>query len=304
MLDFIPKFFTEQAAIEKDFGPGALLFSTSTLAHQAVCESLGSRARDLPVVMSVASPPQAIAGVLRAGAQPLLLDISLDTLQMSPEQLQEVLPEIGSALVYLYAPGSLPVDSRLLDITKQYPTLYCAGLPFDAAEQSVATFNILSFEELTGSGVLLAHGFEDQVSALKKIRSGLLGLDAGVPNALAAEIRAAIASFETVNTTRTQVISAYSTALDKRLEEVFTPDFFTVKVKNASVCVAHLHDHGIQAVHTVCPLHQHKDLSKRWIETPEYPQAEEAFKTFLSLPTNAGVRGMEKNIIEILLEVA
>lgn len=308
MLNFfgfseIPEY---QTAVEHRLGPASVVFGTHTDAHQSICEILGSRVKPFPVVLPVTCGTQTIAGVLRSGAQPVLLDVDQESLQINPVILKQILEELGSAVVVLTAPLGIPTDPSLLDVCKDYPTVLDSYEdPF--SKEPTATFNVFSFFESNGSGSVVFHKYRDQLRDLRLVRSGMLGLDANMPEIVAKQLLSLLTEdpeLQKYRAARQETRNIYREVLQERLPFLEQcSQYFVVRVKNASRCVAHLHDSGFAAKHAVYPVHRHEFMKKRWAEEPEYPNADQLYETLVALPVHPGIRGFEKQIVDTLLEV-
>lgn len=301
-----PTDYTQVARLEKFFGPCAVVFNTSQNAVAAIMETLGSRTNAVPVVLPVTAAPDTIAGVLRGGGNPILLDIDPGTLQIAPEMLQMVLDEIETAVVVLTRPGGLQVDPRLVEMTKELPTILDTKLlPHEELVEEPATFVLYDFGTIAGDGALLIHRFKDQISDLRRVRSGVLGLAANM-NALTAEkilkeyksdLRASYDAFQR------RAAEAYTKAFGRTWYTGIEWPYFIAAVDNADRVVAHLHSHGFEAMKPVFPLHFLSEMHMRWTEQPSYPVAEELCKKLVALPTHSGILFMIDDIVAKIQEV-
>jgi len=288
-------------SIERYFGPSAVTFNSYQNALTAIVEVLGFR---VPVVMPVTASPDALAAVLRGGGEPILLDICPDTLQMDPQMLREVLDEIKAAAVILTRPGGQPVDPALHAITHDVPTILDSRLPAHTrvAADCCCTFNVFNLPDV---GALVIHKFSQQVTELKRIRSGVLGLSAEIVSKLD-EIGCKRLAEDQQQTQRTPLAAAqvYMELLGEKYAYPFSESpewpYFIVAVDNADRVVAHLHSHGIIATKPVMPLHMLSEINSRWVEKPSYPTAEYLAKKLVALPTNSGIIG---SIVTLLGEV-
>lgn len=303
----------EQAKLEAFFGPTAVVFNSYQASITAILEVLGSRTHELPVILPITSSPDTISAVLRSGANPILLDINADSLQMEPALLTEVLETIKSAVIILDRPGGMPVDPALLAIAKTLPTIIDTRLPphQGSTQDCVGTFTVFDFGPIVGSGSLVIHKFTHQVRELKMVRNGLLGLAASMNDALCALAHKRLKSqpkLQDRKTAQAQAVSLYRNFLEGKNHEIVFPEcqerpYLMVVVENANKVVAHLHSLGLPVVKPVFPLHYLPIMQRRWQETPEYPVAESVFNRVVALPTHPGILGKEAEIIERLLEI-
>lgn len=301
----------EQAKLEKYLGP-AVVFGTYQASISAILEVLGSRTHLIPVVMPITASPDTIAATLRAGGDPLLLDIRPQTLQMDPGELRTVLDEVKSAVVILPRPGGQSIDPELLELTKDLPTIQDSRLPphedIEDAELS-CTFNVFDLGPVIGTGSVVVHKFEQQLRELKLVRNGLLGLAGNLNDALAAFALKRLKEDPGLGVRRGQqaiVAKRYIELLKEKYVFPFdeSPEwpYFIVRVENADTAVAHLH-HEVEVVKPVFPLHMLSDINRRWVEKPEYPVAEGLWRKLIALPTHCGILGKEVEIVERLNEV-
>lgn len=299
--------------LESVFGPAAIAFNSYQNAIAAIMEILGSRTQAIPVVMSISTAPDTIAGVLRGGGNPLLLDIDPTTLQINPDMLSEVLDEIEAAVVVLSRPAGIPVDSRLIEMVKDLPTILdTKDIP--TAPNTDYTFSVYDFQAIIGSGALVIHMYKEQIRDLKMVRSGLLGLSADMNPVVAAHLADTYrkhwdGTTHLAHSSRKKIAEKYAELLGERsfvqnVEPHLHWPYFMVKVENADRVIAHLHDNNITAMKPVVPLHLFSEMARRWTEPPEYPVAEELHQKLVALPTNCMLRDKEEFVVEKLLEVA
>ncbi len=302
----------EQNKLEKYLGP-AVAFGTYQGSISAILEVLGSRTHLIPVVMPITASPDTIAATLRAGGDPLLLDIRPQTLQMDPGELRTVLDELKTAVVILPRPGGQLVDPELLELTKELPTILDSRLPPHADiedSECVCTFNVFDLGPVIGTGSVVVHKFEQQLRELKLVRNGLLGLAGNLNDALAAFALKRLREDPGLQARRNAQATVAGHYIELLKEKYVFPfdqspewPYFIVRVENADTAVAHLH-HEIEVVKPVFPLHMLSDINRRWVEKPEYPVAEGLWRKLVALPTHMGILGKESMIVDKLSEVA
>lgn len=301
----------EQTRLEQYFGPAAVAFGTYQASISAILEVLGTRTHLIPVVMPITASPDTIAATLRAGGDPLLLDIRPQTLQMDPNELRTVLAEVKAAAVILTRPAGQPVDPELLEVAGENPTILDSRLPPHSkiADDCVGTFNVFDLAPVVGTGSIVIHKFDQQVRELKLVRNGLLGLSGNLNDALAAYALKRLKQDEGLDSRRGvqhTVAFEYMKLLKEKYVFPFdeSPEwpYFIVRVDNADKVIAHLHSE-VEIVKPVFPLHMLSDINRRWVEKPEYPVAEGLWRKLVALPTHIGVLGKEVQIIERLNEV-
>jgi dTDP-4-amino-4,6-dideoxygalactose transaminase len=302
----------EQATLEKQLGPASVVFSTYQAAISAILEVLGSRSQTIPVVMSVTSSPDTLSAVLRAGGEPVLIDIRPQTLQMDPGMLRTVLSEIGTAVVILGRPAGQYVDPELLELAGDLPTILDSRLPPGNIEvDSCCTFSVFDLGVLAGCGALVIHKYSQQVTELKLSRSGVLGLSASLNDVVAANVVKRLRSDPNLATRRSEqviVANRYIELLKEKYVFPFdsSPDWpcFFVGVGDAARVSAHLHLRGIEVIQPILPLNLLPEVYMRMEETPCYPVAESLHKKLVALPTHPGVLGKETIVVERMNEVA
>lgn len=305
----------DQTRLEQHFGPAAVAFGTYQAAISAVLEVLGSRTHLIPVIMPVTASPDTIAATLRAGGDPLLLDIRPQTLQMDPEELRMVLGEVKAAVVILTRPAGQPVDPELLTAVGENPTILDsrllphAGIDTDTTSDCVCTFNVFDLSPIAGSGAIVVHKFAETVRELKLVRNGILGLSSNLNGALAAHTLRCLKDDPGLvkrRAAQTRVAEAYVKLLNEHYVFPFdqSPEwpYFIVRVDNADKVIAHLREH-VEIVKPVFPLHMLSDINRRWVDKPSYPVAEGLWQKLIALPTHRGVLGKEAQIVEGLSEV-
>lgn len=295
---------TATATLERSFGETAVVFSTQQAAIQATLELLGSRETDLPVVLSIASAPDVVAAVLRAGASPFLLDIDEHTLQMQPALVKEVLESVPNAVVILDSLLGASISQELLTVCDDVPTI---GLPNKLVHHGLTdkdclcSFSIFDMSSVFGCGSLLIHRFADEVRALKLIRNGMLGINSILPEQVATHMLTTFKAdpmLRNERAARNAAVTAYS--------NVITPDehkLYSYYVPAVDKAIAFLHAEGIAAKQLIVPVHELPTLAERWLEQPSYPVAESLKNRILALPTHKGVHGHEQRIIELLKQI-
>lgn len=304
---------TGQKKLEQFLGPAAVAFSTYQAAITAILEVLGSRTHDVPVIMPVTASPDTIAAVLRSGASPLLLDIDPATLQLDHLLLTEVLTELPAAVVLLDRPGGRKVEAALLELVQDLPTIIDTRLvpSLSIEEDCVGTFTVFDLGPVIGTGSIVIHKYSEQINELKVVRNGILGLAAHLTDTLALLAHSQLTAdpmLEARKQTQREIAAEYTRLLSGKRHCLFLDNeefpYFTVDVENADKVIAHLHSYGIAALKPVYPLHLIPNISRRWAETPSYPNAESVCTRLVSLPTHPGVRGKEAEIVSRLLEVS
>ena len=274
----------------------AVAVSTVQLAIQMCLEVLGSRTHMIPCILPVNASPDTLSAVMRAGAQPVLLDINGGTLQMCEKRLKEALDELESAAVILTRPGGHPVSPALLDLVQDVPTIVDTRLlPHtqldDNPDDLCGTFNVFDLTQVCGAGAVIRHKYKQQLLMLRTMRSGVMGHSGELPGILAA-----LAKIELSDTTRNK---NYLDTVEKLRELLWGqvergiipwlaspggPTPLLVFVPNAKRAITQLRSHQIEASQGSYPLHLLDEVRGRFKETPEYPVAEQVSNHVLAVP--------------------
>lgn len=281
-------------------------------AVQACLELLGTRSSVVPVILPITASPDTLAGVLRAGAHPLLLDIDEETLQMDPAQLQEAIELLAQdekvPIVFFNRPFGSPVRPELLDQVEELCSVCVADViphPDLVEEDLPAVFNIFDLTPVCGNGAAIIHVFHAQVKQLKAVRSAPIGLDAALSETQAKHVLANLKSFPLE-------VSLYKNVVCSFLEEPEAPEHLLhskwpaplwFRVPNARRVVAHLASYDIEASVGIQPLYNLEEVKGRYMEDPEYPVADKLQNSFVCVPTHQDVQGLEKQIIKYIKEV-
>lgn len=284
---------TELSKLESYFGSAAVVFGSYQSGIASILELLGSRTHDIPVVMPITTSPDVLAAVLRAGANPFLLDIEDEYCQLDPEILEDVVKELKSAVVILHRPAGLPVNPRLLEVCKDLPTIIDTRLPpsLSMKDDCVGTFTVFDLSPVIGTGSVVVHKYVQQIAELKLIRNGVLGLGANLNEILSIVALKRLKEdphLEKRKAVQLKVASLYA----EHFEESLTTDnypYFMIEVEDADRVVAFLHGEGISAGKPIFPLHLLPEVSKRWAESPSYPVAEALRNKYVALPVHAGI---------------
>lgn len=245
----------------------ACAFSTIQAAIQGCLELLGTRSAIVPVIMPVTAPPDTLAGVLRSGGHPLLLDVDKETLQIDASQLSDAIrilnEEKNIPIVLFTRPLGAPVSQQLLDIAADYASVLDARMlphPGLTDKDLTCTFNVYDLTSVCGSGALVLHRFERQMEQLKQVRSGPMGLSANLP-----ELSAKLALEE----------------LKSLGDAVKESPVSWIKVNDAEKIKYILHAEDIEVVQSVVPLYIMEEVRRRYASEPEYPVAEELSNKYI-----------------------
>jgi hypothetical protein len=260
-------------------------FSSVQYAVQACLELLGARTAPVPVLMSVTAPPDTLAGVLRAGGHPLLIDIDEETLQIDEEFLKDAISLLEEdkniPVVLLTRPLGTVISDSMLEIIADVPSILDARvLPHSylSPEELSCTFNIFDLTPVCGTGAVVIHRFEKQVEQLKQVRSGPMGLGAHL-----SELDAQFALNE----------------LQALGERAGDSPVTWVKVPDAEKAVLTLNAADIESVKSVVPLYLLEEVKRRYKEVPEYPVAEKLFNKYICVSSEDDIVEEARGILDV-----
>ena len=209
--------------LEKKLGRGAVCFNEHQHAVQAVTELLCRQSPLIPFVMSIMSRPASLTGVLRGGGAPILVDVDASTGQMQPALVAEMLEENDLSVVILTRPANTKIDPRLIEVCTNRIVILDSDV---LSETAPFAFNIYPLFNL---GTLVS---TPDFAELKEIRSGRLGMEAGLYDDRAVKI-------------------------SEKIE-----------------------DWTCQRSDKPLPLYKYPEFRKRWMESPDYPVAEQLFSSY------------------------
>ena len=176
--------------LESTLGDNTVVFNSVQNAVQACMEMLGTRTSTVSVMLPVTTPVDAMSGVMRGGAQPIILDLDEDTLQMDHKQVLEVLQELKDGAVMLL---SRSVDKgptkELREATEEYPCIFLNDFTPHPQDNHWGDFNIYDLSPWIGCGAVIRTNLEEQLKDLKIVRGGVLGLGAELPEVLGLKAR-------------------------------------------------------------------------------------------------------------------
>lgn len=284
-------------ALERKLGKGHLGFNSVQNALQAVLEALGTTASPVPVVMPITAPPDSFAAVLRSGAQPIMMDIDRDTLELSVNAVEMATTELESCVFLVNSPTghqNLPLDEALAEQV----VIWDSRIPQSCAPEYVA-FEVLDMTDIAGSGAVVCHHYLDQLKVIQQVREGVGGLSAVMPEPVAAlcEERLSLDLSK-----REEVWDAYEEHLgDVILGEPKSTQPLLVYVSDMRKALVHLNSFGIKAQQGVFPLHQLDEVSRRLAGDPDYSVAEDLMNHVVALPCHPTVDVQE--VCSLLQEV-
>lgn len=299
-------------ALESGLAKGyCVAFNNTQNAIQACLELMGTREKGLAVIMSVASSPDEIAAVMRSGANPILLDIEEEYLQIDPKLLSEILPALEEdeivPIMLLNKPVGDVVNPALLALIQNFPSIgvYRGFVDQEMTEEHFqCAFNIMDLTDMAGAGAIVFHPYQEQIKHLKLVRSGIMGLNSNMPETLAMSINEMLDTERDLNQEAyDEIVKKYE---DSNLEVMpFTkfPSVIWVKVKDAKLTAAQLKSFGIDAQLAMLPLYDIPEIRKRWPEEPDYPTAEKLKNSFICVPSHIWAVEHTDKIIKIIGEI-
>jgi len=291
-------------AVEERLGDRALTFSSCQTAIMSCLEVLGSRLAPITVIMPVTAPVDALMGVIKAGGNPILLDINQVSLQMDVNQLTEILQDLDeyekdqevkrSVVVYLNRPGGMSLDTCLVDCLQDYITVVDTRLP-PCESYATGTFSIYDLSVLSGQGAVVFHNTDQVFEDLKVVREEN---HFELPEVLSALVYKRLPELKnTVPTDREYVenIKKYDII---GFSSISNSPFFWVYVKNAKNILEKMKEKGVDVRLGLVPLYKYVNVKKRLNKDPAYPVAERLHNHILVLPNNQKInkRGILEDI--------
>lgn len=302
------KFFGEKAytdvKVDTLFGKYSVPFVSFQDAVEGILELMGTRASTTPVIIPVTASVEVVSAALRAGAQPVIMDVAPDTLQYDPKELKDLLDVFEEVIVLVDLPFGCPVDPGVKEVLENQPWLLTSQLGLPPTGDSTANFDIYSIVPITGSGAVLTTKHLKQLPDIYTVRDGTLG-HSGKPGAGQAS------SWAGWNTLRVQhhvdclrVKHTYeemfkAAGLVKYLTKFPTDFAVPIHVNSAQQVGSLLALHGIETILAIQPLSFVPEIRARYQEPPSYPVAEALADKLLLLPCHGGVT---QETIETIIE--
>ena len=275
-------------------GPRSIVVDSAQRAVQISLELLNSGVKGFPVVMPVTAPPEVLAGVLRSVAVPLLLDISLTTLDMDLALYKVAQEEFGDSMVTLFCelPGQ-PINQELLDCLPPHAVtiLYSPTFPRDETVAHPHTFLIKDLKKLVDKGAVIFHDYEEQFVLLHEARDGVLGHDAKLTPK--EEIRLELALKKERRTGHyarqekwfNQILAAFApTNIGITWDRSMHNEEFGIIVPDAQGVLDKLRKAYYKAHKVVKPLHFEAAVAARYKEATTYPNAEAVMNKLIAIP--------------------
>lgn len=311
-----PRVHTSQSQqLETYLGPRTTVVVDSHVKAMQMCfECLGTDRHDvvIPVIMPVSAAPQTAAAAIHAHAALVLMDVDEDTLQIDPDELEDVLDELeNGAIVVFNRPGGMPISQDLLDVVHNrapvvVDTQLVPKLPLNGAD-ILGDFLVYQI----GSGAFVLHRYSDMIASMRRWRSGLFGHSADMSSEEASQVILSLAKQSERISIENSIVLRYKQALKDKVKILFpdsphTPHLL-VEVPDADRVLAHLQSANAEVWRGITPLHTFHPIRDRFAEDdkPEYPRAEALAKRIVSLPIQPHLLendGIEK-LCEYLCEV-
>ena len=276
--------------LEQTLQDRAAVFDSIQASIMACLESLGSRKQQTAVIMPVTAPLDALMGVIRAGAMPVLLDVSAVDLQLDRALLREALEALENAVVYLNIPGGLPVAPELVEALAAVPTcptIVDTRLP-PVYMHFHGSYTIYDLSTLVGAGAVMLPRDPEQLDTLKILRNEAV---AELP-----EVCAALAYKRLDNIQDIQDTSEYADLLETSsksgiigFRSAYPTPVFLAMVEDGKAVLSHIQSKNYQGAWGAVPLYFYPHVRERWQEEPEYPVAEKLAKEVILLPNHCGI---------------
>lgn len=296
------RFYSKE--LESMFGPESAVFSSYQAGLHACLELVGTTTKAIPVVVPTLASPQVMAAVLRAGGIPLLLDVDRDTLQISEEQLSQVVEAYDGGVCVLTRPLGWDVSKQLLDLLgDRWVTIVSHRLPPPRTFPSdhVGTFDVYDLEPIVGDGCVVRAANEKHANELLLVRSGLLGHSSHCMPGLTQSLTHALLDWWSTQLERDSVCSMYNEGLTSRglcdlmpASGLDIPPYFPLRVADAPRTADSLVARGVEALCLFYPLHLLPEIEKRRKDDTPYHIAEEEYGKYLALPVHvSAMRNMD-----------
>lgn len=160
-------------------------FSSIQAAVQACLELVGARSQAVDVVTTVLVSSDVLSGVVRSGAQPVLVDIDPQYRQVSITDFTDVIREVQEpVVVILDRTVNRDINPALQEICtdSNIPSLAINHYaPSSKIVPKFGTYNIYPLQPYLSAGALVVPEHAGDKEALEALRSGPLGLAAALP---------------------------------------------------------------------------------------------------------------------------
>lgn len=271
-----------EAALNNGIG-----FSSSQAGITTCLESLGSRFQPISVIMPVNAPYDALMGVIRSNARPIITTIDLHTFQSNVDQVKEALQSLPEAVVYLHRPGGLPVEPELLEAIQDVPTI-CDTRLLPVEADMKFTFNIYDISVMVGDGAFV-------YTKQSEIRSDLIQIRADSRTELS-EVASALAFKRKVGMLTYPNGDEYSQLLDISGKSgilgfsgpIPNPTYL-IQVEDAYKVRSKLYKKGIETAFGCIPVYKYPIARKRWTQEPNYLVAEQLHNQLVLLPNSGNI---------------
>ncbi|MFC7132391.1 MULTISPECIES: DegT/DnrJ/EryC1/StrS family aminotransferase [Salinibaculum] len=318
------------AAFEESFAEyvgtdEAVAVSSGTDALHLSLEALGVGPGDA-VVTTPATFISTANAIVATGAEPVFVDVDLDTYTIDTEQLETVVDrrdDVAAILpVHLYG---YPVDiDAVRSVAGDVPVLSDACQAHGATLRGervgsiadVATFSFYPSKNMTvaGDGGMVTTddpNVADMVRSLRDVGRGegnyehpRIGYTARMDTMNAAVGKGQLRHLDDWNERRRDVATAYTDGLDGIGDLVLPPDpgedresawyLYVVRTADRDALQSHLEAAGVETgIHYSTPVHLHPPYRDRGFEPGAFPEAERWAEEVLSLPMHPQLTDQE-----------
>lgn len=280
----------------------AVTFMEYQTAIEASIEMLGARVSALPIILPVTASLYTATAALRAGGQPILIDIDASTHQMNASDLELALNTLQECVVVLTKPYGLDVNPKLLELTQNHVTVVVDDITCPPPSHSpVGTFDVFSLHARFDGAVVFSK-YKKQVEDLKIVRSGTLGHHAEMSRGQSMLLRGYDREQEIWKMQCQAVCAKYVAALEREGlgDIILSKDLwasFPIKINSAQQLSSILSLSGVQVATGIVPLHFIPEIRQRYKEEPSYPIAESLADKVILLPVHDQVYDEDISII-------
>lgn len=278
-------------SIDIDAAMHGITFVSQRAAIEHCLEVLGTRALDTHVIVPVTCPPDILAGVLKAEAKPIVLDICQETLSYDPVLLENTLSQFESSVVILPILGKEAPKNIEKLLEGNVVIKVFKDVPSPSTVISVELFSIYDLSLYLGGGAVVYSQYTKQLDDLRTLRDGVLGSYAQLPISMQKPAERLFKSdvrdhHRNITKVYQEHLLDYSVFLD-----VDCTSAFFIRVDNAFDVVDALAE-VVEAKLGVYPLFKLPEVAERWERESDetvYPNAVLLESNIIALPTHLGV---------------
>lgn len=308
----------EGAAFEHEFAAyigvnHAVGVASGTEAIQLALTALGVQYGDEVVTAANTCAPTA-CGIVASGARLVLADVDPHTLTMAPESLEQVITPLTRAIVPVHLYGH-PCDmDPILEIARAHrikvveDCAQCHGAEYKGrkcgAQGDAAAFSFYPSKNLGayGDGGAVAVNYSDTDSDLRKLRNygeekryhhTTAGINSRLDEIQAAILRVKLKRLDAWNNARRERARLYDAALAAaNVQRPSEADWahhvyhlYVIRTQQRDALQAHLKESGVGTfIHYPIPLHAQPAFEHLGYKRGDFPEAERACDSVLSLP--------------------